>query len=506
MHLPLLPLLFTLVCASAFAQAPACPDPEKAGFARDAAPLCPEQGTLLGEGYPVMAVTVSTDVGGVSFVKETILEVFAAQAKPLPMVFVNTRIELFPRLLRELTASPGWSAEKTARVRPLYASALDEWGEMQPYTDNWQQDYIKGFFDPRTGLPVSRVSPTYDGVGDIRERTQAELAACGIKPGPALETPTKKNGYSGGNFDAGPPGTCVLGRSDLSHEDWNRFAANTCAGLQPIGVPSEWTSSTHADELVKTIPLPGGGQCDFAIAFASPRKGLEVLARNPHEPVFDRGRHSPEDFERLIGRLAGLGTVCGIHQKTAFEKREKYRIPPFETTTLGGLATIGPRHSSYTVGGFDRCDDLTNGKLRAIVLEDPALREVNELIEKKMTAFKEQMLAQVKAKNPGCEPKVLDFPYLFAGRVVVESDGRHRLGRLAEGASHPSVFPNPTNGHLIGRTYLSPEPYNPAFKREIESQLRGLQLRTRFVDTIASHSLLGNLHCTTQVFRYCRPR
>ena len=501
-------LLATLLAVSVRAQeaAPVCAPPQTMGFIPSEAPFCPEQGSLMSEQYPVMAMTISTDVGGIPFVVDTIRETFAAQSKPLPYVFVNTRRELYPQLLSALAALPGWNKEMEKRVRPVFASALDEWNEMQPFTDNWQQDYIKGFFDARTGLPVSRISPSYDGIGDIKERLQQELSACGVHSSSPLSTPTKMNGYSGGNFDAGPAGSCILGTSDLTRAQWSEFAAKTCEGLTPLAAPSDWTPSTHADEIVKYLPLPGGGKCDFAIAFASPERALEVLEKNADELIFERGRHSAPEFERIIGGLAGLGTVCGIHQKTAFEKREKYQIPPYEMSTLKGLPTIGPRHSSYTVGGFDRCDDLTNGKLRSIVLQDPALREVNELIQKKMKAFKEQVLAQVKTKLPGCQPKVLDFPSLFAGRIVVERDGSHRLGRLSEGVSHPSVFPSPTNGHLIGRTYLAPEPYNKAFKREIESQLHAHGLRARFVDTIQSHALLGNLHCTTQVFRYCRPR
>lgn len=505
MRAPLVLLLLLSSLPSEAAGLAACPG--TAAFPTADAPLCPAAGTLLEDRYPLMALTISDHVGGTASVLRTAEEVFAAQPKPLPLIFVNTSPEGFAKLLTATQGVPSWSDEKRARLRPVYAHSEDDFGIVDSYSDSWQQDFIKGSFDPRTGLARSRIVPSYDLIGDLKEATQAALSSCGIASDEPLKAPVKRNGYSGGNFDAGPAGTCVLGRSDLKDADWKAYAEDACRGREAFPAPSEWAASTHADEIFKMIPLPGGGTCDFALAFASPRRAQELLAAHAAEPAFHPGAYTSPAFDKLLGDVPGWSAACGTFQEQEFKKTRDYTLPKIEWKTDAGLEILWPERATYLRGANVKCGGLTNGRLAEVIRLDPVLREVNELTQAQMDAFKADVRAFFARRLPECRDlKFLDLPTLYSGRIVVEKDGRHRLGTVAEGTSVAALFPTPTNSVAIGKTLLVPNPYSQALERDIRAQLEALKIRVRFVDTIESHALLGNLHCTTQTFRYCRPR
>lgn len=497
-------ILGLLSLSGEFASA-ACPGPE--AFPAEAAPLCPASGTLLDDSYPLMALTISDNIGGPAGVLRTAEEVFAAQPSPLPLIFVNASPAGFAELQALAAKRPGWTPAKSARLRPVFAKSIDDFDIVDSFTDPWQQDYIKGSFDPATGRPRSRIVPTYDLVGDIKEALSKALAACGIAEDPPLPAPSKRNGYSGGNFDAVPGGACVLGASDLKPAAWRDYAAGVCAGRETFSAPSAWASSGHADEIFKAFPLAGGGACDFALAFASPRRALELLSEAPAEDALHPGSRAPRDFDHLLGEAPGLRAACGVYQENEFKKTRNYTLAPIEWRTTDGKPLLLPAGTGYLRGVGVSCASLTNGRLAELVRGDPVMRETNELTQSEMDHFKEEVRAFYARRLPQCGAiKMIDLPTLYAGRIVVEKNGAHRLGRLDESTAVSAVFPTPTNSVIVGRTILVPDPHNRALERGTRAALEGAGFRVRFVDTLESHAVLGNLHCTTQTFRYCRPR
>ena len=70
-----------------------------------------------------------------------------------------------------------------------------------------------------------------------------------------------------------------------------------------------------------------------------------------------------------------------------------------------------------------------------------------------------------------------------------------------------SLLPNPTNGVVSNDTIIYPDPSNQAYRDYLTRQAKLINMESGFVDTWRpSHSLEGNLHCSSQALRYCRPR
>ena len=525
-------------------------NPAKAGV-----PLCPTTGSrLLSENYPVMAATVSDEAGGSRYVQSYVVKTLQAQGDNPPQFFLHVTPSTYDDVvaaIRKNAPSPQVAQKWIQSLTRVEGSR--RW--------NWQQDYFESFFDPNTGRPVLREVQGYERHGDsfsaMLDKTQKE---CGIGAGPVLETNLYQDGHSGGNIEA-VNGLCLLGSDHFTDATWDRYAKSTCSDMNTaVKTPSDFLRVGHTDEFFKTLKDPRKSPpCDFSLAFASPKRGLDLLKAHPNDRAFDFSHVSPEEAlvrmtkgnYRLLchkylqkkqnnsptqpGSAAPKGGVTQLllewtlHRAFAGaasldsnpvdklleelqdledtqprSQEERQRLRERKTQLRNRIrefkAQAGYKKNQETLERARECYNMTNRELAELIESDPEIKAFNESVEKAIQDFKTDLLAKLKTKYPQCSPQTLDIPDLFIG--MMDEDGGKPT--YAKGTGE-SIFPNPTNGEIIGNTFILPEPVNPAFKKDIDAQVRATGLKTDYIDTNFAHMLQGNLHCSSHTMRYCRP-
>jgi hypothetical protein len=151
------------------------------------------------------------------------------------------------------------------------------------------------------------------------------------------------------------------------------------------------------------------------------------------------------------------------------------------------------------------CSEMTNRQLLDSLLKPELGREpivaFNLDFQDVMLENEARVLASLKSKFPKCQPKVLRVPQLVFGQVV---EFQNRL--LSVPGSGAALNPAPTNGIVIGDKYVMPDPMNESFRTYNRKLFQTIGLKLEFLDTSSLSASFGNLHCATNVVRYCRPR
>ncbi|WP_413944716.1 protein-arginine deiminase family protein [Bdellovibrio sp. HCB-162] len=520
-------------------------------------PACPTTGsTLLSENYPIMAATVSDYEGGPEWVKSYVTKVMKAQPQKPPQFFLHVTSETYESVVAEL------------RKQAPSPQVADQWIKGLTRVEgnnrwNWQQDYFDNFYNPKTGQPVLREVQGYGRHGDsYTSMINSTAKECNIHAGVLLENTQYKSGHSGGNIEA-VNGLCLLGADHFTNNEWDSYAKSTCTNMEAaVKTPSDFLKVGHTDEMFKTLKDPSQKPpCDFALAFASPKKGLEVLKGNPDGKVFDFPGVSGEELLTRV-RQSGYREICAAY--TASKRSQNLPPSPGKTRSgkgvsqllwelsitksfAGVLSLTDPRveslykelqalddmepksaeerqrlvtrkseilnkikrqmkkagylKSNAKMEEAKECLQMTNKDLAKIIESDKEFKDFNESVEKAIQQFKKDLLAKLKQKYPQCSPKTLDIPDIYQG--MMDYDKQPASYAMGTGLS---LFPNPTNGEIVGNTYIMPDPVNPAFKADIDKQIKGLGLKTDYIDTHFAHVQQGNLHCSSHAIRYCRPQ
>lgn len=468
------------------------------------APVCPVDSPLLAENFPVSAVSVSDDVGGFEFVRAVVEKTLAAQPELAPIFLLNVKDATFARLRAAIGA---WNPAAVKNLRLVRSVDEDEIGFASETYLNWQQDFVRGFFDPLTGAAVPRFVSHYPGIGGLASKAAEQMQAAGFRIGAPLPDPQARNGYSGGNLET-VGGVCLLGDADLKPREWESYSKSVCAGSAArLKVPTASLVAHHVDEIFKMIPAGDDGACGFALAFASPRKALEVMTADPSALAFDFASTASVKSDQTLRGLSGYGLLCGAYRA---DRAKAAGLRPMYKEELhkidSGLTEIYPASSQYfadsDLAPFD-CARMTNADVVRTVGRDLALRAYNRLMQNQIDVFKADLLKALRKTRPQCRPRVLDLPTLFAGALVVEDGVR----RLAVGEEHSgyAVHPNPSNAIVVRKSVIFPEPYNRSFKTSLGEQMAQAGLKVDYIDTLSMHALEGDLHCSTQIFRFCQP-
>lgn len=467
----------TTILFVAHASAVQCPN-----YSDPSVPECPEIG-LLSEQYPIAAVTVADDEGKAGFVGDYVLNVFKSQPKNPPIAYVSgseeTRKALLARIDRE--APPGLKEKWKRQIRENGAKSY-----------NWQQDFFESYHDKKTGRPALRRVRGYANGGfdadlEFPKMMQSMRGDCGIHEGQplSLDGPIV-DGMSGGNLEA-LGDFCIVGQDRLG-ERHAAYAKSAC-GDDPkniVKAPTEFMAVGHTDEIFKTIPLPGKSPpCNVALAVASPRRAMELLEANGADKMLNRGAD--------VRNSGSYGDVCDAFKKlkptdSPAPTKGQSRLFELLAKRFSARAGIG------VVADGDAGCDLSNADLAKTMKSDPELKALNEQVQARMNRFVGELKLRLAAKYPGCEPEVLEFPQLFVG------------GGDFENARALSLFPNPTNGEIVGKNYLQPQAGNDAFAKDMKEKLKKLGLEQKPINTDFAHRLQGNLHCSTHAIRYCRPK
>ncbi|MEO0337339.1 MAG: hypothetical protein AAF202_13165, partial [Pseudomonadota bacterium] len=125
--------------------------------------------------------------------------------------------------------------------------------------------------------------------------------------------------------------------------------------------------------------------------------------------------------------------------------------------------------------------------------------EVNELLDDLANDIQSAVAAQL----PQCGNIIQRVPALFYSNHSVNQDGQSPEERIA-GAEGKSIFPNLTNGVAIGDDVVYPSQPLAPFQNFVQQELSSTS--PSFINTSKAHMAGGNIHCLTNVVRYCRPR
>lgn len=518
-----------------------CPIPPSQ---RPDVPECPPDGTMLPETYPAAAVVLSDDILGGDdrlaarmgidrhrVIGDKAISILRASGQHPPVMFLN----MDPASVRVIEQRIRREAPDRA-TQARWLAALRRTGAQ---TFNWQQDIMQPFFDPRTGRPVIRGVDRYVNQGFNADATLAAISAaaaqCGVTTGPTMRREgSLENGHGGGNIEAYPGGNCVLGTNHLESGQWSQYSTEACGGQRPLQIDTSFLGVGHTDEIFSVVPS-NQSRCGFAVMVASPRLGLELLERNRSQAMFNWQQDvGPEQRRGRIENYDAWRDVCRRWRETRVERRERpggsrgTRTQSFRwiwspREARAGVSIVpapgaepAPRSSRPTTPPSSEgdspeearpllnCEDMTNADLLA-AMDMPgrngegSLRDYNMAIQAIMDRNTEALRARLRETNNGCDVPFIEVPNLFHGRMAGS-------GADARPTNALGIFSNPTNGLNINGRFIFPDPGNAAFRRELNQRMRGHGVETDHVDMTYAHLAQGNLHCSSNVLRYCRPR
>ncbi len=380
---------------------------------------------------------------------------------------------------------------------------------------NWQQDFYQSYVDSQ-GRPQARELAHYrarpSAVTSYRNLSEALQRACGVQSGDPIfpENPTDyANGMAGGNIEAGPNGICFLGDDKLTEQQRSSYGRRVCGGGEHVEAPTSWLSVGHTDEMLATVRT-GPGECDMAIMLASPKMGLDAMRADPSGPALAALIDSRNGEE--MAQKSFVYDVCRAYLESVPQPTPAPASPTpaikeggsyfnlFVPRVFAQIVVSGAsQNMPFGAESIRRCRDMTNGQFITALNSHPELMQVNDKIERHMVAFRQRAEAAWQRLAPKCNPRIVEMPMIVAGRLEgTDADSRVRRGE--------SIFPNVANLQQFGRTLIIPDPHNPATRKAIEEKVKALGLQVDFINTNFAHKAKGNLHCSTNVLRYCRPR
>ncbi len=466
-------------------------------------PLCPANGSkLLPDSYPAMAVSIS-DQADSKFVVEFVTKVLKAEPDKPPQFIMNVRPHTWRAVRAAVIQQAGDAKQKQRWLASLTTTA--------GVVSNWHQDFYQGYID-EGGRPVTRELAHYRSRKDqgelqadryYRNVSDALQRQCGIKSGDPIfpDSPNYEDGYSGGNIEGGPVGLCVLG-DDALDDEHGKFAKKACGGGDVLKAPTRWLEVGHTDEMMATVRT-GPGDCDMAILLASPQDGLEAMRADPN------GKALQTLYGSRNGKTAAatgyLRRICKAYQERQLTPpspagapaiREEGYFSILVPKAYAGIAIVPIEGSEIAA---PPCQQMTNGDFINVIHSHPELGEVNRLVAREMVEFRKKAEAAWQKAAPGCSPKIVEMPSVVGGRLL----GRGDETKVRGGST---VFPNISNIQQFGKTLLIPDPQHPSTRRMIEERVKALGLKADFINTNVQHANRGNLHCSTNTIRYCRPR
>lgn len=462
-------------------------------------PECPTSGSeILPETYPIMAAVVSDDMGGAKWVKSYVMGVLKAQPEKPPQFLMPVSDETYAAVVAEIKKQA-----PNAQTAQKWIASL---AKVPGNTWNWQQDYFESFFDKNTGKPSIRAVTGYGREGNSFQNLSATLKqTCGLSPGLDLDTIGGYGGIKSGNYGGNIEAIgdfCVLGSDHFDDYQWKKYQDNFCGGVKnAIKAPSYFLAVGHADEMFKTIPIPGKtGACNFAVGIASPRKALQLLKQNQNDRFFTFDSDSKDGALDKM-QYGGYRKACHMMEKSKSNNQQ-------QGSSVRGISLlqklINPAHAgSYVISPLDvsACYDAKNSDFVKAYEADPEMSQFNNLVQADMDAFAADIKAKFKERH-NCEPQIVELPFIYQGSLTTDAKGKI----VPEMGSSVSLFPNPSNGEAVESTMILPETVNGSFKKYLTEENAKLGLKTEYIDSHFAHRNMGNLHCSSHVMRYCRPK
>jgi hypothetical protein len=521
-------------------------------------PICPSSGSILPPWYPAAAVTIAEsfslptqsveEMFGIDRKKmlaDTIEKFWRAQPGKPPQIFLNGRSETREWLIRELNRRGLANQEVVAKGITLNPDMV----QGQSWT--WQQDMFQESFDAATGRPIMREITPYFSRGTrrvIRTTIARMQQQCGVVQAPSIHYNSPvQSGMMGGNIEGFPGGICVVGSSDLDEKARREYFPLACgAESKVVEIDTSYLSPGHVDEFFTVVPdRKKEGDCAFAVLYASPMKAFDLLQSEPHAAAIQMPSLTKVEAENRIAMNSEWLRICSLfHQlpKVNIPGRDKPandRPGKARTVSLQSSDSSLREPTSETdkrverreklVGELRRrlklaldrdekfeselpknyfrrdCSNLTNRDLLKTLDTPEGLRypaiDFNMSVQISQESNVETIREALKKQLPHCTPEFIPVPQLFWGKTLPVAGRAMSIYQTGS-----SITPPSTNGVLIGNRYLMPDPMNQSMRDHNAKLFKRLGIELDFVDTYSLHRAYGNLHCATNVARYCRPR
>lgn len=494
-------------------------------------PECPSQHTrVLSEGYPALAVAISENIYGPAWVVEIAQTIFKAQPDRPPQLLLAVSDQTYAMLLSAIDAQGEWSAGQKTRFK----ASLTRIAGQTP----WQQDLFQSVVE--NGVPRIRSFESYKDTrrdetegkpvpqdAEAAEANQQSIISalneqCGIREGnpygvglDGARDDSAISSHMGGNIEGGPYGSCFVGDKELTDEQWDALATDLCgAKALKIKVPVSSFAVGHVDEMAMTIRT-GPGRCDEAVLIASPQAAIDQLKENRDQPVDARLAEylkiTNKEFVRLLDDY--YSEVCdGLDDNATADYNQahpdaptKFGLPEYKAKIFDFKNTAW-RRQEYNAPEllelrmdnrcFDTMAQATGGDILRYIDQESAFKYANLLLERQGQEFAKDLAAQFGDHACG-PPRIGRLPILVKGQARPSSRAPAELS---------SILPNPVNMQQFGNTLIIPDP-GPMFRGKVQAQIEGLSknLKIVFKDTTLMNARSGNIHCSLNAVRYCRP-
>ncbi len=499
-------------------------------------PLCPEKGRILNETFPVSMAFVSTNQGGQNFVNSFAREILTAgnSSSPTspefkyPTIFLSGSENECAALKKYLHSIVG---EKKAEKIVVCST------EKTSY--NWQQDVMQGHFDPQTGQPVLDINADYESSegAPVGENFHEQFSK--TVPGICPKVKVNKvnlwkrshfNAASGGNFAGIPPHFCVVGRGDAHiKKEFNQLTRDICGNAEVIEAPTSFLALGHTDEIMKTIPSGDPYPCHFKLLVADQSLAEEELSSYGGK-LFDENN---KDHNKFLENSSSAQHTCSQARELRKQETEEdeTRSTSFLNDLLKGILTInaahgelpldyefqsqrGPASSSggIQIATLSICDELNltgpeccEGVTGREFIEGFHVdnKKFSKIVDKQLDDFAENLKKKIGRR---CPDSIIRVPTLFYTSNPAYMDGVSDDDTDIKFARGHAVFPNMTNGVAIGSKLIFPDQVVTPYNNYLNKITAKTSLDHSKINTLFAHKKWGNLHCSTNLVRYCRPR
>ena len=353
-------------------------------------PLCPEKGGMLNETYPVMVATVSSDEG-----KPKLINDFVSQ-------FINNSKRVVPIIVNSLdSCNPVYDHIQSLK---LNEKQKEQWKKAifcnTESAKLWQQDFMQGYFQPKTGRPYVRFAPTYyrgEGRRAYKGIPKILKSCGGIKISEDL--PYRRDVDGGGNIEGVPPYFCIYGGGVKSQgeprtdKEVNEASLKVCQGSEAIIAPTSFLRNDHVDEIAKTISTQGNEPCNFKVLVADTKLGMDIFKNAGDQPIFENN----PSFDDLLSNLYFM-MICQEWQKSEFKKQNASlpsKIKSFIDSLINRIpASEKPKKFKYD---YTKCHKMTGTQFHTAV--QTVYGEYNKAFNKRLNKFADKINKKVKKEN-----------------------------------------------------------------------------------------------------------
>jgi len=272
-------------------ETPACKDHNPCD---ESVPLCPENSTLLGPEYPVMAVSMgdhSTEGHEVVAMVDSLIN--ENPNKP-PQVFLSISRATEKNVKEMIKNHPSLSEE--LKKKWLGATTVPE-RKLQ-----WHQDFYETYVDPNTGMP--RITPfeVHDYTAQKTNKRYLSTFSKSLKKTCNINGSNEKlfspldfdsgsmgkgarREYRGGNIEPAPGGGCMVGRAtEPDDSKWEKFKNQACKDSSfTVELDTSALHIGHVDEIVKFVKTDD--ECGYALLVGDPSLGMETMLNSGDEPL-----------------------------------------------------------------------------------------------------------------------------------------------------------------------------------------------------------------------------